>query len=195
MCHYKVGLQIPSISPNLPNSLERNLMSNAITLIEIKNLIHHIRGKAVMLDRDLAELYGVETRALNQAIKRNSTRFPEDFMFSLTREEIQRISQIVISLKFSKSVNVFTEQGVAMLSSVLNSEQAIQANIHIMRAFVQVRRLGMTIVDIRRKIDNMEKKYDHQFKVVFDAFRQFLSPPPQHTPKYKMGFGPSRNTD
>jgi hypothetical protein len=166
---------------------------NQITVdtIAIKDLIYNVRGKAVMLDRDLATLYGVETRVLNQAVKRNASRFPEDFMFTLSREEISRISQTVTSLKFSKSVNVFSEQGVAMLSSVLNSEQAIQVNINIMRAFVQVRRLGMTIVDVKRKIDNMEKKYDHQFKIVFDAIRQLLAPPPALTKKQKMGFGPS----
>lgn len=157
----------------------------------IKGLIHNVRGKAVMLDRDLATLYGVATRVLNQAVKRNTSRFPEDFMFTLTREEIMRISQTVTSLKYSKNVNVFTEQGVAMLSSVLNSEQAIQVNINIMRAFVQVCRLGMTIVDVKRKIDNMEKKYDHQFKIVFDAIRQLLAPPPAIEKKHKMGFGPS----
>ena len=144
-----------------------------------------------MLDKDLADLYGVETRILNQAVKRNPQRFPEDFMFTLTRGEIQRISQTVTSLKFSKSVSVFSEQGVAMLSSVLNSEQAIQVNINIMRAFVQVRRLGMTIVDVKRKIDGMEKKYDHQFKIVFDAIRQLLAPPPALKKKQQIGFGPS----
>jgi hypothetical protein len=165
---------------------------NQITVdaVAIKDLIYNVRGKAVMLDRDLAILYGVETRVLNQAVKRNASRFPEDFMFTLSREEIQRISQTVTSLKFSKNVNAFSEQGVAMLSSVLNSEQAIQVNINIMRAFVQVRRLGMTIVDVKRKIDSMEKKYDHQFKIVFDAIRQLLAPPPAPVKKQKMGFGP-----
>ena len=163
-----------------------------VETIAIKGLIHNVRGKAVMLDRDLATLYGVATRVLNQAVKRNTSRFPEDFMFTLSREEIKRISQTVTSLKYSKNVNAFTEQGVAMLSSVLNSDQAIQVNINIMRAFVQVRRLGMTIVDVKRKIDNMEKKYDHQFKIVFDAIRQLLAPPPnQSKKKDKMGFGPS----
>lgn len=143
-----------------------------------------------MLDKDLAGLYGVETRALNQAVKRNIRRFPEDFMFALSREEILRISQTVTSLKFSKNVNVFTEQGVAMLSSVLSSENAIQVNIHIMRAFVQIKRLSMTILDIRRKLDGMERKYDHQFKIVFDAIRQLLAPPPASAKKFKIGFTP-----
>ena len=163
----------------------------SIAHLEIKDLIHNVRGKSVMLDKDLADLYGVETRILNQAVKRNPQRFPEDFMFTLTRGEIQRISQTVTSLKFSKSVSVFSEQGVAMLSSVLNSEQAIQVNINIMRAFVQVRRLGMTIVDVKRKIDGMEKKNDHQFKIVFDAIRQLLAPPPALKKKQQIGFGPS----
>jgi hypothetical protein len=162
-------------------------MIKALTTTEIKNLIYNVRGKAVMLDRDLAILYQVQTRALNQAVKRNKDRFPEDFTFALTRDEIKRISQSVTSLKFSKNVNVFTEQGVAMLSSVLTSKVAIRTNVQIMRAFVQVRRLGMTIVDIKRKLDGMERKYDQQFKVVFNAIRQLLAPPPVKK-KGKMGF-------
>ena len=159
-----------------------------ITASDIKSLIHNVRGKAVMLDRDLAILYGVQTRVLNQAVKRNAQRFPVDFMFPLTRPEIERISQIVTSLKFSKSVNAFTEQGVAMLSSVLNSEKAIQVNIHIMRAFVLIKRLSLTIHDLRHKIDQMERKYDHNFKIVFDALRQLINPPPDLKKKRKMGF-------
>ncbi|MFH1397688.1 MAG: ORF6N domain-containing protein [Candidatus Omnitrophota bacterium] len=110
-------------------------MANLISIDSIAGKILVVRGKRVMLDRDLAELYEVETRVLNQAVKRNMSRFPEDFMLILTREEINRISQIVISLKFSKNVYAFTEQGVAMPLSVLNSERAIQVNIQIMRAF------------------------------------------------------------
>lgn len=165
---------------------------NAIAPAEIRNLIYHIRGRAVMLDRDLAILYGVQTRVLNQAVKRNTQRFPVDFMFPLTRPEIERISQIVTSLKFSKSVNAFTEQGVAMLSSVLNSEKAIQVNIQIVRAFVQIRRLGLSVVDISRKIDSMERKYDHNFKIVFDALRQLINPPAPKNPR-RIGFaGPEQ---
>jgi len=162
-------------------------MKKVLTTTEIKNLIYNVRGKAVMLVRDLGVLYQVETRALTQAVKRNMDRFPEDFAFALTRDEIKRISQSVISLKFAKNVNVFTEQGVAMLSSVLSSKVAIRTNVQIMRAFVQVRRLGMTVVDLKRRLDNMERKYDHQFKVVFDAIRQLLAPPPEKK-KGKMGF-------
>ena len=142
-----------------------------------------------MLDRDLAMLYGVETRALNQAIKRNSDRFPEDFMFVLTREEIMRISQSVISsseLKYSKTVYAFTEQGVAMLSSVLNSPRAIQVNIAIMRAFVQLRAILSSHADLARKLEKLEKKYDAQFRVVFDAIRQLMIPPDR--PHKRIGF-------
>ncbi|MEK6567349.1 MAG: ORF6N domain-containing protein [Candidatus Omnitrophota bacterium] len=146
-----------------------------------------VRGKRVMLDRDLAQLYGVETRALNQAVKRNISRFPEDFMLSLTREEILRISQFVISLKFSKTTYAFTEQGVAMLSSVLNSERAIMVNIQIMRAFIQLKRLLLTNVDLRRKIEEMENKYDKQFALVFQAIKQLLEPLPVK-PKPRIGF-------
>lgn len=152
----------------------------------IQTLIFQIRGKPVMLDKDLAALYGVETRVLNQAINRNHQRFPNDFMFTLTREEILRISQFVTSLKFSKNVYAFSEQGVAMLSSVLKSERAIQVNIGIMRAFVQMRRLTLSIIDVRRKIDAMENKYDGQFKVVFDALRKILASEPKND--RPMGF-------
>jgi len=129
-----------------------------------------------MLDRDLADLYNVETRILNQAVQRNIKRFPEDFMFSLTREEIMRISQIVISsdIKFSKQVRAFTEQGVAMLSGILNSDRAIEVNIQIMRAFVKLREMIASHKDLARRLDKLEKKYDTQFKVVFDALRALI---------------------
>ena len=119
-------------------------MENVVPVEIIEKRIYLIRGQKVMLDKDLAELYGVRTFVLNQAIKRNVERFPSDFMFFLTREEILRISQTVISsknIKFSKNVNVFTENGIAMLSSVLNSQQAIQVNIQIMRTFTKLRAL------------------------------------------------------
>jgi hypothetical protein len=169
------------------------MMTHTITSSEIRNLIYNIRGKAVMLDSDLAELYQVPTKVLNQAVRRNMDRFPDDFMFQLTTGEYKNLrSQIVTSSYGGRRYLplVFTEQGVAMLSSVLRSDVAIKANIGIMRAFVQVKRLGMTILDIRRKLDGMEKKYDHQFRAVFDAIRQLLNPPPPPKPKHKMGFGP-----
>jgi hypothetical protein len=117
-----------------------------------------IRGQKVMLDRDLAQLYGVETRVLNQAVRRNINRFPEDFMFSLTREEILNLSQFVISSKIKHAPNVFafTEQGVAMLSSVLNSERAIQVNIAIMRAFVRLKQVLATHKGLAVKLKELE---------------------------------------
>ena len=147
-----------------------------------------------MLDRDLAKLYGVETRAFNPAVRRNIDRFPEDFMFRLTREEIMRISQFVISsghlavetLKFSKNVMAFTEHGIAMLSSVLNSKRAIQVNIEIMRAFVRLRRILASNANLARKLDELEKKYDGQFRVVFEAIRQLMAPP--ESKKRPIGF-------
>ena len=166
---------------------------NHLTPTEIRNLIYHIRGKAVMLDSDLASLYRVSTSRLNEAVKRNIRRFPEDFMFQLTEEEFKNLmSQIAISSSHGgrrKLPQVFTEQGVAMLSGVLNSEVAIDVNLNIMRAFIQIRRIGMSIVDLKRKIENMERHYDHNFKIVFDALRQIISPPPSKTDR-KMGFTP-----
>ncbi len=132
-----------------------------------------------MLDRDLAALYGVETRVLNQAVRRNIRRFPPDFMFSLTRDEIRNISQIVTcsTIKHAKNVFAFTEQGVAMLSSVLNSERAIQVNVLIMRTFLRLRRLLATHEDLARKLEELEGKYDRQFAVVFEAIRELMAPP------------------
>jgi ubiquinone biosynthesis protein Coq4 len=133
-----------------------------------------------MLDRDLAELYNVPTKALNQAVKRNLKRFPLDFMFQLSKTEKNRLVTICDrfnSLKHSVTGPcVFTEQGVAMLSSVLNSERAIQVNIQIMRAFTQLRRIILSNQDLKRKIEEMEKKYDKQFNVVFEAIKQLLAP-------------------
>lgn len=167
---------------------------SAIIPSEIKNLIYHIRGKAVMLDSDLAVLYKVPTSRLNEAVKRNIRRFPEDFMFQLTTEEFKNLmSQIAISSSHGgrrKLPLAFTVQGVAMLSGILNSEIAIDVNINIMRAFAQIRRLGMSIVDLKRKIDTMERKYDHNFKIVFDAIRQLIAPPPAPERKMKIGFTP-----
>ena len=163
-------------------------MPDIIPKERIANKIYAIRDIKVMLDRDLAELYGVETRVLNQAVRRNLKRFPEDFMFELTRDEIMRISQIVTSskIKYSKRVHAFTEQGVAMLSSVLNSERAIQVNILIMRAFTQLRSMLSTHKELKRKIESMERKYDRQFRVVFDAIKQLIDT--ESKPKKKIGF-------
>ena len=155
-------------------------MPNLILQERVEGKILLIRSTKVMLDRDLAELYEVETRVLNQAVQRNIERFPGDFMFQLTKEEFNILkSQIVTSSwgGIRKLPYVFTEQGVAMLSSVLNSQRAIQVNIQIMRAFTKLREMLLTHKDLKRKIEAMEKKYDRQFKIVFDAIRQLLEPP------------------
>ncbi|MCM2266469.1 MAG: ORF6N domain-containing protein [Elusimicrobiales bacterium] len=154
-------------------------------ILESKILL--IRKHKVLLDRDLAALYQVETRVLNQAVRRNLDRFPEDFIFKLTRDEIRDLSQFVISpgLKHAPNVFAFTEQGVAMLSGVLHSKRAIAVNIAIMRTFVKLRGLLAEHVDLRRKLEEMEKKYDYQFKVVFDAIKSLIAEPP---PVKKIGF-------
>jgi hypothetical protein len=162
----------------------------------IEKKIYLLRGQKVMLSIDLAKLYQVEPRVLIQAVKRNNDRFPEDFMFQLTWDEVSFLkSQSVISndpratasrsqiVILKRGLNIkyppyaFTEQGVAMLSSVLNSSRAIQVNIEIMRAFVRLRKILASHADLARKLEELEKKYDSQFKVVFDAIRQLMAPP------------------
>ena len=149
----------------------------------IEKRIYLIRGKKVMLDKDLAALYQVPTKALNQAVRRNPERFPEDFMFQLTKKELS--SKILRSQfvtleqgKYSKYIPyVFTEQGVAMLSSVLNSPVAIAVNIQIIRTFVNLRRMATTHQELWLKIDEIERKYDKQFQVVFRAIKLLLQKP------------------
>lgn len=150
--------------------------SGVIPVEQIDRRIFLVRGQKVLLDRHLAVLYETTTRLVNQAVRRNLKRFPADFLFELTRDEIQRISQIETSLKYSKSVYAFTEQGVAMLSGLLNSPRAIAVNVEIMRAFVRLRELIATSADLARKLTQLEKKYDAQFKAVFDAIRELMSP-------------------
>lgn len=164
-------------------------MTDLALFKRIENRIYFIRRQKVMLDRDLAELYGVKTKSLNLAVKRNRERFPADFMFQLTKEEFQ-------NLRFQNETSswggqrylpyAFTEQGVAMLSSVLRSKRAIYVNIQIMRTFTKLRELLATHKDLQRKIEETEKKYDQQFKVVFDAIRKLMSPPEK--PKRRIGF-------
>ena len=166
-------------------------VTNILPSERIERSILLIRGHKVMLDADLAELYGVETRALLQAVSRNQKRFPEDFMFQMSKEEYELLrSQIVISKKGRGGRRylpyVFTEQGVAMLSSVLRSERAVQVNIEIMRAFVRLREMIATHKDLARKLEALEKRYDAQFKVVFDAIRELMAPPTRK--KRKIGF-------
>ena len=148
----------------------------------IEKAIYLIRGEKVMLDRDLANLYEVETKVLNRAVKRNLRRFPADFMFQLTLEEADSLRcQIGTSNKGRGGRRylpyVFTEQGVAMLSTVLNSERAISGNIEIMRAFVKLRQMLASNAELARRLDELESKYDKQFKVVFDAIRHLMASP------------------
>ena len=164
--------------------------TNLVPTERIEKGIFLLRGQKVMLSIHLAELYQVEPRALIQAVKRNLERFPQEFMFQLTKAEFELLkSRIVISswggLRRATPY-AFTEQGVAMLSSVLRSKRAIQVNIEIMRAFVRLRRMLTSHVELARKLEALEKKYDAQFKVVFDAIRQLIAPPA--APQKKIGF-------
>lgn len=158
----------------------------------IERRIFYLRGVKVMLSSYLADLYGVAVKALNQAVRRNIERFPEDFMFELTREEFNDLkSQIVTSswggmrraLPFA-----FTEQRIAMLSGVLKSPRAIRVNIEIMRAFVKLHQMLASNAELARKLDELESKYDRQFKIVFDAIRQLMVPPSARTKP--IGFRP-----
>ena len=145
----------------------------------ISSKIYLIRGLKVMLDRDLAELYDVETKVLKRAVRRNFNRFPNDFMFELSKKEMEDWRCQFGTSKGDKmglryKPMAFTEQGVAMLSSVLRSKRAINVNIQIMRAFTQLRKLLSTHEDLKKKIESMEKKYDQQFQVVFEAIKQLI---------------------
>jgi len=152
-------------------------MANLVPVERIENKIYLIRGQKVMLDLDLALLYGVKTKVLNQAVKRNIDRFPIDFMFQLNKSEFANLrSQIVTSSwgGLRKRPFAFTEHGVLMLSSVLNSKRAIQVNIQIMRAFTRLRQILATHKELREKIELMERKYDKQFRVVFEYIKSLL---------------------
>ena len=170
-------------------------MNDNLSLIpseRIERAIFVFRGHRVMLDSDLALLYGVEIRALNQAVKRNIKRFPLDFMFQLTKDENQFLRSQFVTLKSGRGSHrkylpfVFTEQGVAMLSTVLKSERAIEVNILIMRAFVRLREMISTHKDLAHKLDALEKKYDQQFAVVFQAIHQLMTSP--NPKKRSIGF-------
>jgi hypothetical protein len=166
---------------------------STVAVEQIDGMIRTIRGTRVILDRDLAQIYGVTTKALNQAMRRNKRRFPGDFAFRLSREEFDSMrSQIVTtSQKYRRSDSppvTFTEQGVAMLSSVLRSSRAVEVNIAIMRTFVQLRRLMDTNRDLARKIDALERKYDEQFSVVFAAIKELVTP--EAPARKQIGFHP-----
>ncbi len=168
-------------SPGSPMPLER--ITQSILLI---------RGHKVMLDADLAELYGVETGALTRAVRRNADRFPEDFMFQLTKQEFDQLRSHFVTSSWGGRrypPYAFTEQGVAMLSSVLRSTRAVQVNIEIMRAFVRLRQMLTGHADLARKLAALEKRYDAQFKAVFDAIRELMTPP-EPKKKRPIGFAP-----
>ncbi|MBF0594591.1 MAG: ORF6N domain-containing protein [Candidatus Omnitrophica bacterium] len=174
--------------------ISSGLVKQPISPDEVADKIFSLRNKKVMLDSDLARLYGVPTHVLNQAVKRNIDRFPLDFMFRLDEKEAEfLISQIVISKIDRRGGRrtlpyVFTEQGVAMLSSVLNSKRAILVNIEIMRAFAKIREMILSYRELQQKINEMEQKYDENFAEVFDVLRKLLTPPEK--PKHPMGFHP-----
>lgn len=168
-------------------------MEHLVPVESIQKKILIIRGQKVLLDRDLAALYDVPTKRLNEAVKRNILRFPADFMFQLSDEERDSLKSQIATSKgrggIRKAPFVFTEQGVAMLSGVLNSQRSIIVNIAIMRAFVQLREYLSSHKDLSKKLENLERKYeshDHQIKAVFDAIRQLMAPATKK--KYKVGF-------
>jgi hypothetical protein len=159
----------------------------------IESLIYFIRGEKVMLDSDLAALYDVKINALIQAVKRNIERFPDDFAFQLTADEYAGLRSQFVILKKGRGQHrkylpyVFTEQGLAMLSSVLRSDRAIKVNVQIMRTFIRLRRLLSSHADLASKLNELETKYDSNFKVVFEAIRQLMEPPPE-PPREPIGF-------
>lgn len=164
--------------------------TNIVPVETIQGKIMVMRGKKVMLDKDIAALYEVDPRALRQQVKRNLDRFPEDFMFELTKDELVLVvSQNVTPSKkrFGGSLPyVFTEQGIAMLSSVLTSPRAVQVNIQIMRTFAKLREIMASHGELRIRIEEMEEKYDHSFKVIFKAIKQLMEEPEK--PQRKIGF-------
>lgn len=181
--------------------MSKQSKSQAVSVEIIKEKIFVVRGQKVMLDFDLAQLYGTEVKHLKRAVKRNVFRFPDDFMFELRKDEYISLRRHFGTLKRGEHAKylpfAFTEQGVAMLSSVLNSRRAVQVNIDIMRTFVQIRELLLTHKELAVKIEALELKYkNHDIKLaeydahiaaIFEAIRQLMAPPPVH-PKRKIGF-------
>jgi len=170
-------------------------MSAIASLETIEKRIFQLRGKKVMLDHDLAMLYSVEAKILNQAVKRNSSRFPDDFMFRLTLSEYRSMRSSDIPLQqgtYAKYAPfAFTEHGILMLSSVLNSPRAVQANIQIMRAFIRLREMVTANADFRRALENLERRvdvHDRQIGAALDAVKKLLDPPERKSPGRKMGF-------
>lgn len=168
-------------------------MSAVVPVEKIDRTIRLVRGHRIILDEDLAELYGVSVKVLNQAVKRNKARFPGDFMFQITAEEAVSLRSQSVTLKVGRGQHrkyrpyAFTEQGVAMLSSVLRSTRAIQVNIAIMRAFVHLREMIGANRVLARRLTELEKKYDGQFRIVFEAIRELMAEPPAAT-RRRIGF-------
>jgi phage regulator Rha-like protein len=164
--------------------------SSLVPMERIDRAILMLRGQKVILDADLAFLYGVTTKALNQAVKRNENRFPPDFMFLLTKEEKEEVvtnCDHLSRLRFSHSFpHAFTEHGVLMLANVLNSERAVRVSVQVVRAFIRLREALTTHQDLARKLAEVEKKYDAQFKVVFEAIRRLMAKP--EPPRKRIGF-------
>jgi hypothetical protein len=159
-------------------------MTDIVKISAIRSLIFELRGEKVMFDFDLAELYGIETKYLKRAVRRNPDRFPADFMFELTKEEFENLRSQIGTSSWGGTrypPMAFTEQGVAMLSSVLNSERAVKVNVAIMRTFVALRKMIASHADLVRKIEAMEKKYDGQFAMVVKAIKELMAPPEKQT--------------
>ena len=186
-----VAVSHPALT--LPRPRTHLISSNVI-----KRKIYFVRGQNVMLDSDLAELYDVPVRTLNQAVRRNSGRFPVDFMFQLSDHEARRLRSQSVILKTGRGRHrkylpyAFTEQGVAMLSSVLRSKRAVDVNIGIMRTFVKIRALVSSHADVIRRLNKLEAEYDENFRVVFEAIERILRTP--EPVRRRIGFGAGRTT-
>ena len=164
-------------------------MNQLIELKDIAQRIFNIRGAKVMLDRDLAELYDVETRVLNQAVRRHLKRFPEDFMFQLSKAEFDNLKSQFVTSSWGgvrKLPLAFTEQGVAMLSGVLNSDRAVEVNIQIMRAFVQLRHIAIEHAELKREVEALRKQTEERFEIVFTVLDKLISD--EEGPAKKIGF-------
>ncbi len=201
-----VGIYLQNCKFQLSIYLEYRSMNALIPLERVESRILFIRGEKVIVDSDLAELYGVTTKAFNQAIKRNIHRFPDDFMFQLTADEVDSMrsqiattspilwSQIVTSKERRGGRRympyVFTEHGALMAANILNSDRAVEASVQVVRAFVKLRQMLSSNADLSRKVEALERKYDANFKVVFNEIKKLMTPPP--LPQNKIGFLPTK---
>lgn len=165
-------------------------MKNLLPIENIERSIFYIRGQKVMIDADLARIYGVTTKRLREQVRRNKKKFPEDFLFNLTKEELLELAANCgefENLKYSRTLPyAFTEHGAIMLATILNSPAAVQASVQVVRAFVKLRELLSTHKELARKLEQLESKYDKQFKIVFDAIRELMAPPVKE--KSRIGF-------